>query len=362
MSALHIAMVARIAEMRRVGDESGLFDALLAASELTPLFSSAVAVVDDWIAEAVDLAVRIAVEPRDEVIVAVRRAELLLNCGNVTSAFEAARSAGYAAADLGLAGLEDRAALCGARALTRMGRLDDATGLFRQVVARELPSEFDDPLVPGLAFLTQGEAHLFQGRYDGAARPFEQAVARLPSTPAADQLRHDALLGLAFLDHGAGDLEAATIRFASAGALALRHGAAAEAQSALLLEASVFRGLGKAGPATERLLLALKQGEQAVAPTRMLSFPTERLRNLAGQHDNEALVDQAMELARDCGASGDLLGYIQLCAVVATLLDHDGRTDAAAAVLADVERGLRQSDQAEAAHLVHRHLLAYITQ
>ncbi len=71
------------------------------------------------------------------------------------------------------------------------------------------------------------------------------------------------------------------------------------------------------------------------------------------------MIDGAVELARDCGSKGDLMGYVQLTAIVASLIDFDGRTPEAKEMLGNVASGLSEGGQTQAARVVRQHLAAY---
>ena len=344
---------------RAAGNETAIVELLLEWAENQPLFEAALPALEARLWEARERARRVVLSDRAEVLHRVRGAEALLARGAARGALELAEEARRECRTRDLPGLEDRAAMVAARALVRLGRQGEAIRRFYEVVARETSAEAEEPIAAGLAFLAVGEAHLFEGRYDGAVRPLERALGLLPGHPCADRYRYDALLGLAMLDHRAGALEQALLRVEAALRLAVRHDSPAEQMDAHLLRAVLLRVVGQPAAAAEALRAALRISADLPAPALPRSFPLERLRNLAGCEDVATAIDAATMLAHGCGAVGDLMGYVQLVALVAALLDLDGRTHEAASLLSEVGSGLARGGQRDAAALVQRHRDAY---
>ncbi|MFT5430571.1 MAG: tetratricopeptide (TPR) repeat protein [Myxococcota bacterium] len=349
----------RLAAAQASGSEHAQAEALLALAEMTPLFNSQQDRVLEWVARTRDLAQRVVLSPRAEILHVQLQAEALLGSGSPREGFQVAREACRIAARARLPGLEDRAWLVEARCMVRLRRQDDAVRLFQQVIDRSLAEDEEEPVVPGLAFLALGEAHLFEGRYDGAYRPLELAIARLPAAPYADRLRYDALVGLGLLDHRLGDFEAAGLRYAAAASLADAHQSTAEQVESLLLIGSLARGRGDQPVARVALEQAVALSAEAALPLIALNFPTERLRNLMGYHSGIEMLEACITLARDCGSEGDLMGYVQLTAIAAALTDLVHGVDAARALLTAVNDGLTGNEYSTAAAVVARHLDGY---
>ena len=213
--------------------------------------------------------------------------------------------------------------------------------------------------MPGLAYLAVGEAHLFEERYDGAYRPLETAIQMLPTGGAADRLRFDALVGLGMLDHRMGEFETAVLRFNSAMELADKYESRSEQVESYLLLGSLYRGQGQ----REKAQIYLKKAETVAALLapfpHHFRFPTERLRNLVGCQDLGELLDNATVLAGECGADGDLMGYVQLTTIVAALTEITEGTAGATAILSTVAQSLKQGEQNDAALVLERHLSGY---
>ena len=348
-----------MASARAEGDEHALAEGLLQLCHATPLFVDNLADVDEWITEARDLAVRAVLPKEHEIGLLLRSAEVFLARGVPRGAFEVATEACKLANRETLIRLEDQAWMVEARALVRIGQQDDALSLFDRIVGREIPPELEDPSVPGLAFLAVGEAHLFEGRYDGAYQPLETAVGMLPDAASADRLRYDALVGLGMLDHRLGAFEQAGHRYGAAMALADKHSSGTEQVESLLLMGSLCRGLGDAKTAAQHLDRALKLSASLNPPVQKVNFPTERLRNLVGRATAEDMSDTAVELAGDCGAAGDLMGYVQLTAIVAALTERVSGIADARLMLQNVAAGLDASGHPEAGSVVTKHLQGY---
>ena len=345
---------------RQSGDERAVVEALVAQAEAAPLFARNLDRVHDWLVESRDLAHRVVLRPRIEVLVVARQAEVFLAGGSPASAAEIAREARDLARRLGEPGLEDRAALLQARALVRLGHQDDAVAVFEAVVERELgPGEREERVVPGMAFLAVGEAHLFEGRYAGAYRPLEQAIGLLPREKYADRLRWDALVGLGMLDHRGGDIDAAAVRYAAAVELADAHQSVTEQVESLLLMGTLQRGQGRREEARRLLERALALSSELGTPHPMAPFPTERLRGLVGSESMDQLIDRAIELAGSCGAQHDLMGYVQLTTLVAALLDMAGQSRRARETLDQVASTLEAHGVPEEAGVVRWHRRAY---
>ena len=359
MSTRNENLLRDLEEARERGDEHGVTEALVDLAERTPLFAAHLAQVREWIEESRDLAVRTVLRPRQEVLTVLRSAEVFLVAGAARSAFDVATEGCHIAALGGLFGLEDRAWMVEPRALVRLGRQDDAVQLFEKIVDRELPPEDEEPIVPGLAFLAVGEAHLFEGRYNGAHGPLERAIGLLPPGHAADRLRYDALVGLGMLDHRRGDFALSAHRYHAAMQLADAHESRPEQVESLLLMGSLLLGQGDRRQAHEHLRRAIALSAELDPPLHALSFPTERLRNVVGRRTTAEMIDAATELAWHCGAENDLMGYVQLTAIVASLIDLDGRPAEARDMLEEVAVGLEGGGQAEAATVVRRHLTGY---
>ena len=340
------------------GDDHAVAEALLELAESVPLFADRLGSALEWIVESCDLGTRTVITPRQEVLQVLRLAEVFLASGSAREAFDVATEACRLAHTLGCVGLEDRSWMVQSRALVRLGRQDDAVALFEAIVAHDVPQDEEEAVVPGLAFLAVGEAHLFEGRYDGAYHPLERAVELLPPGHEADRLRYDALVGLGMLDHRAGELETAEIRTAAAMRLADAHASRTEQVESLLLLGTLMRGRGKARHARELLEKAIALSAKLDPPRHELGFPTERLRNLVGVPTAAEMVDAATELARDCGSQGDLMGYVQITAIVAALHDLQGRTDDGRGVLAVVSESLALSGHPEA-EVLRKHLRGY---
>ena len=348
-----------LAEARARADEHAITQTLVRLAQTTPLFADELEEIEEWIIEARDLAFRTVLTPIQEVQSVLRRAEVFLARGGPREAFDVATEACRLAHRLELPGLEDRAWMVEARALVRLGRQDDALALFERISDHQVPTEKEDPIVPGLAFLAVGEAHLFEGRYEGAYGPLQRAISLLPRRRQADRLRYDVLVGLGMLDHRAGEFETAAIRYDAAMKLADRHSSRPEQVESLLLMGSLFRGQGKVEEAHALLRRALKLSGQVRQPVGYLAFPTERLRNLVGHTGVQETMDAATELARDCGVVGDLMGYVQLTVIVASLLDLDGRLGEARAMLQSVASGLSEGGQELTADVLRLHLQGY---
>ena len=349
--------VLRIA--REAGNSFGLATALLELAEATPLFSDALTQVEDWLSESRDLAHRIVLPPRCEVTQIVRLSEVLLASGAALEAFDVATEAARLANNADLPGLVDRAWTAQARALVRLERQDDAIRLFNALVEHDVPHSAEDRLVPGLAFLAFGEAHLFQGRYDTACAPLEQSLLLLPQGPAADRLRYDALVGLGMLDHRQGELDTSAIRFEAAMRIADTHASRPEQLESLLLSATLWRGRGRIEASNRCLQAAIGLSPLATPPARPLTFPTERLRNLVGQTTVAELIEGASELARDCGHAGYLMGYVQIVALVATLHAFEGRVLEGLRLLNHVSLALLEAGHGDAVEALQRHRLGY---
>ncbi len=359
MNAEREKLLRGLQEAREEGNEHLVSQCLLLLSESTPLFADHVSEVKDWIRESRDLAVRTVLPPRQEIGQVLRSAECFLAEGSARTAFDIATEGCQQAHNADLPSLEDRGWIVSSRALVRLGRQDDAVGLFHQIVDRELAPEEEDPIVPGLAFVAVGEAHLFEGRYDGAHGPLERAVGLLPENSAADRYRYDALVGLGMLDHRLGSFDTAALRYSAAMQLADTHESRPEQVESQLLMGSLCRGQGDRVAAHQHLKRALTLSKDLSPPMTYLHFPTERLRNLIGCADASETIDAATELARDCGGRGDLMGYVQLTSIVAALVDFDGRPGEAKDMLTQVSAGLEEGGQSQAALVLRQHLEAY---
>ena len=346
---------------REEGDEHAVVCALFSLVEITPLFTDHLSSVRDWLREARRIAIRTVIWPRQEVLQLLRGAETFLAVGSAREAFDVATEACRVAQSAQQPGLEDRAWMVSARALVRLGQQDDAVELFSRVIDRELAPEDEEPIAPGLAFLAVGEAHLFDGRYEGAYEPLERAVGLLPNQQEADRLRYDALVGLGMLDSRQGAMESAALRYRAAMQLADKHASVPEQVTSLLLMGSLCRGQNDPVNAFQYLSRAIALSGEAMPPQRALTFPTERLRNLVGRGSAEELMDGARDLAGDCGRDGDLMGYVQLTTVVAALMDHAGQGAEALDMLQTVMNRLDEGEQPEAVSVLRRYHLGYST-
>ncbi len=344
---------------REAGDEHAMVQAIISLAQSTPLFADNHTQVRDWIVEGSDLASRSVLKPWQEVLQVVRSAEVFLTAGAAREAFDVASEACRMAAKATLPGLEDRSWMIQARALVRLERQDDAVGLFKRIIERDLPPAKEDAIAPGMAFLAVGEAHLYEGRYEGAYEPLQRVLTLLPRRKAVDRLRYDALVGLGMLDHRQGELETAAIRYEAAMQLAHKHRSRPEKVESLLLMGSLCRGQGKKTTAHGHLKQAIALSGQLSSPPSYLVFPTERLRNLVGCGSAQELIQRATDLARDCGAVGDLMGYVQLTTLVAALTDHEDGPLKAIQMLEQVSAGLEEGGQATAAGVLRRHLSGY---
>jgi tetratricopeptide (TPR) repeat protein len=348
-----------IAEARERGDEYATAQLLIEAIESTPLFTDNIVTVEEWLFEAGELGNRTVLRPDQDVLQLVRRSELFLASGLASEALESAAHACSRAKAKGLSGLEDRVLMVEARALVRVRRQEDAIHLFETMRERQTPDDSDDDLMPGLAYLAVGEAQLFEERYDGAYRPLELAIQLLPVGGAADRLRFDALVGLGMLDHRMGEFETASLRFKSAMELADQHTSRSEQVESYLLLGSLCRSQGQTKEAHAFLKKAQKVAAQLAPFPHHFSFPAERLRNLVGCQDREELVSSAIALASECGASGDLMGYVQITAIVAALCDLQGDNKRAVAILKQVSASLKQGGQSDASLVLEKHLAGY---
>lgn len=344
---------------REAHDELAILEALIGLAQSTPLFADNHAEVKEWIVEGRDLAIRSVIKPWQEILQVIRSAEVFLNEGAARMAFDVATEACKLAGAADLPGLEDRAWMVQARALVRMGRQDDAVSLFHRISEHEIPPAKEDTVAPGLAFLAVGEAHLFEGRYEGAYQPLQRVLRLLPRRAAVDRLRYDALVGLGMLDHRLGEFETAAIRYEAAMELANKHRSRPEQVESLLLMGSLTLGLGRRVDAHSHLRRALALSERLPPAPTYLAFPTERLRNMVGRGSAAEMIGVATELARDCGAIGDLMGYVQLTVVVSAMIDYDGRTLAAVEMLGQVASGLAEGGQEKASNVLRRHLAGY---
>lgn len=359
MSRRQEKAVSALAEARNQDNEHVLAQALWDVCEMTPLFATNIPRVEELSREARDLGVRTVLLPRQEVGQIIKSAEIFLARGNALAAFKIATEACGVAEDREIPALEDWAWMVSARALVRLGRQDDAVTLFEKIVERELPAEQDEAIVPGLSFLAVGEAHLFEGRYEGAYGPLQQTLEILPSGALADRYRYDALVGLGMLEHRAGQLDAAAGRYRACLNLADRHESRPEQVESLLLQASLVRGQNDAVSAHLLLRRALELSPEATPPAPPLEFPTERLRNVVGCSTVGELIDACMDTARHCGAASDLMGYVQLTAIVAALMDFDGRPDEARELLRNISSGLFEGGQQTASAVLRTHLSGY---
>jgi len=353
-------LLSTVAESRETGNERQLAVTLLRLCEVTPLFSSHLADVDQWLKETTDFGHRLVLDPSYEIRQSLRRAEWFLNKGMPWEAHStASETVKMMMSNDGTATFSDRASMIQARALVRLGRQESAVQLFDALVERDVPQNEEDPRVAGLAFVAAGEAHLFEGRYDLAARPLDLATNFLPDDEAGDRLRFDALCGLGMLDHRDAELETAMVRYEAALSLAERQDATSEQITCHLLLAALNRGLGQRAKAKKHLTTAFKRTKKTAAETGDWAFPTERMRNLVGCGDLDALGRQARILARDCGTQGDLIGYAQLTALVATVLDLQEKAGEAAALLQTVWEVLEADGYETAGKLLRTHREGY---
>jgi tetratricopeptide (TPR) repeat protein len=349
-----------IAHARHSGDERMLAVALMRLAEETPLFMAYSSDVDSWLTEATDLSHRVVLPSDYEVRQLVRRGDWFLSNGMAWEAHNVAAEAGQGLSrDDESTALADRCSMVQARALVRLGKQDLAVTLFDALVAREVSDNQEDPTVAGLAFIAAGEAHLFEGRYDLASRPLEAAMEFLPDTPSAHRLRYDALLGLGMLAHRSSDFKLAVKRYEHAISLAEKHQSKPEQIEALLLLATLVRGQGDRHTAHAHIERVQGLSKQAELSTVVRTFPTERVRNLVGCTSLDDLVRRARALARDCGSQGDLMGYVQLTALVATVLDIDGKSGEACALLQTVWEVLEADGYNEVGALLRNHRKGY---
>ena len=351
-----------IAHARHSGDERMLAVCLMRLAEETPLFMAYSSDVDSWLTEATDLSHRVVLPSNYDVRQFVRRGEWFLSNGMAWEAHHVAAEASQGLSqDDEPTTLADRCSMVQARALVRLGKQDHAVILFDALVAREVPENQEDPIVAGLAFIAAGEAHLFEGRYDLACRPLEAAMEFLPDVQSADRLRFDALVGLGMLAHRSSDFKLAVKRYEKAISLAQKHQSNPEQIQVLLLLASLVRGQGDRDTAHAHLERAQGLSKQSESATVSRTFPTERVRNLVGCTSLDDLVRRARALARDCGSQGDLMGYVQLTALVATVLDLDGKSGEACALLQTVWEVLEADGYNEMAALLQSHRKGYET-
>ncbi len=359
-NAVRADLQSTVDEARETGNERQLAIALLRLCEVTPLFASHLDPMDEWLSETTDFAHRLVLEPSYEIRQSLRRAEWFLNKGMPWEAHSAAAETAQALIHMdGMVTYSDRASMIQARALVRLGRQDSAVQLFDALVNRDSTQEEEDPLVAGLAFVAAGEAHLFEGRYDLAARPLDLATNFLPEEGAGSRLRFDALCGLGMLDHRDAELETAMVRYTAALSLASGEQAMPEQISCHLLLSTLNRGLGLRNEAQKHCQAAFKLAKHTPACEESWTFPTERMRNLVGCTDLDSLGRQARIVARDCGSQGDLIGYAQLTALVSTVLDLQDKSGEAAALLQTVWEVLEADGYTAAGQLLRAQRAGY---
>ena len=138
-------------------------------------------------------------------------------------------------------------------------------------------------------------------------------------------------------------------------ALAEKHKSPAEQVECHLLLAALYFGMGRAEDSGQQIKHALDLSANTAPPGRVLTFPTERLRNLVGASSVQQLIDSAMIQAAACGEQHDLMGYVQLTALVAAMMSYDSNGDGAVALLTSVADNLENDEQAIEAAVLRKH-------
>ena len=352
-------LVKAVAEARETGDDRELAESLLGLSMQTPLFAESLTDVVKWLEEAQVIVQRTVVHPSNEIELVLRRAEVFLASGMNPEAIQVAVDAGRMASKDEMHALTYRSWITQARALVRLGRQDEAIALFESLAEDNSEPERDEPMLPGMAFLAVGEAHLFEERYEGAYRPLTYAIAELPMDSADDRLRYDAQVGVAMLDFRRGDFHDAAIRFEAALTLAESHKSRPEQVECLLQLACVKRAFGSVTDVQELVAKALERSKDLEPPSSPMTFPTEHFRNLAGAKNVDDLIDAATEDARACGGRGDLMGYIQLTILVATLLNAGDRNEECLALIDVVAESFEELGQEAGVELLKHYREIY---